>query len=129
MAEDPIPLSLLEALARYGWPSEMLGPVPRAGGLGCARVAAGLGCWRVWADQADDIAAARAATDDSGNAADLKRVLARIDREIAELELHAFRDVERSGAVEPWRLARIDALRARRQNVRMLAAAGFTPPI
>lgn len=132
MAEDREPLSPLEALDRYGWPSEMLGPVPRPGGPACAYVAARVtGFFRAWDDQRADIAATRAATlgDDGGDISDLKRVLARLDREIADQEHYARSDVAAIGEVEPSRQGRIDALRARRQHLRALAMVGYPPPL
>ncbi|HYG88176.1 MAG TPA: hypothetical protein VD978_18170 [Azospirillum sp.] len=128
MAENREPVPPLDVIARNGWLSELVGPVPRAGGPACAHITARFGDWRSWADQREDVAAARAATADDGDTAALKRILDRIEREISDQEHYARMDVERTGAVEPRRQQRIDALVARRQHLRALAAAGFPPP-
>lgn len=108
-------------------PSELLGPVPRSGGSECARVAARIRDWRFRQDTADDVAAARSATSEYGDDSELKRVLAKIDRQIDDLECGAERDVALTGVVLPWRLTRLGDLRARRQHLRSLAAARFAP--
>lgn len=128
MIDDRAPLSPSEALERFGAPSEFVGHVPRPGGPECARIAARISGWRIWQDIDDDIAAARSATAEGDNDHGLRRVIARIDQEIAELECAAHRDVARTGTVERWRHERIVTLRARRQHIRSLAAAGLPPP-
>lgn len=125
--DDREPLSPLDVIARDGWLSELVAPVPCAGGPAVARVTARLGGWRDWQDTADDIAIARVATDEGGDAADFRRVIAKIDREISDLEGYARLDVKRTGVVEPLRQQRIDVLVARRHHILALAAAGFPP--
>lgn len=130
MASDNELFSPLAVIARDGGRSEMLGPVPHPGGSAVASVAAGLDAFRGWADQRDDIIAARSATADDGDPDALRRIVAQIDREITDLERYARMDVERSGAIKPGRLARINALKARRQHLRILTVAGLpVPPI
>lgn len=98
--EEPLPLA--ERLDRDGWPSEMLGPLPRPGGTGCARVLAGLGHWRIGADQRADIQAARAW--EEGRGEEIAAAIARVEREIAAWER----------SFSPSAADRVIALRARR---------------
>ncbi|MFD1623514.1 hypothetical protein [Azospirillum griseum] len=109
-------------------PLDTFGSDPRPAGPECARVTARLGGWRGWQNTTDDIAVARVATAEDGDDADLRRVLAKIEREIGDLEGYACQDMARTGAVEPWRKSRIRGLRARYQYLTALAAAGLPPP-
>ncbi|NYZ13283.1 hypothetical protein HL658_12035 [Azospirillum sp. RWY-5-1] len=114
MTDDEDTLPLAERLDRDGWPSEMLGPVPRPGGPVCARVLAGLGRWRREVDQRADIQAARAW--EEGRGEEVAAALARVEREIAAWER----------LPSPSAADRLIALRARR--VYLLSLRDRQPP-
>jgi hypothetical protein len=115
--EDRVPLSVTEAVERYGWPSELLGPIPRTGGPGCERFRSMRDRWRAYADQRHDIAAAVAAED--GRFEDVNDALDQCERETLEW-------TARAAGGDPSAEGRLAALRVRR--VYLLSLRDQQPP-
>ncbi len=124
--ENRVPLSASEAVERYGWPSEFLGAVSRAGGPGCKRVMARCALWRGSVEQAQDTRAVLSLAE-GGDAAE--RALAAVERAIEDQERYARQDTQATGVVDPARQQRIDGLRSRRDFLRSLTRDRCPPPL
>lgn len=108
MVEDGVPPSLV---------SEWLG-LPRKGGPASERVSASVRGWRAEVEQREMIRANLAAEHGTD---DLDRAIARAEREIADLQRAADRDLAMLGTVDPARTARIEGARARLNVLRGIA--------